>query len=260
MKWGVVVLAGGLVKDPLATALGTPRKALAQIKGKTCLTRTLEAVKEAGFLDVVTVSGGDVLPHVVHGKLVPEEKTQTQNARAGVEALPKVDAVLFLPADSPFLKPSSVLAFTQEIERKVGDSVERAWMSAGLVSLEDFTQEFPRVGVQPIVLKEGSFLSGAFFATSPTAFFSAIATIESLSESRKNQLAMLWRLGLWAVVCYLLHRVSLSDAARRLGRLFESEVFFVTGCDPTVAADIDEVADLDELRIYASLGSDGGAS
>ena len=55
MKWGVVVLAGGLVKDPLATALGTPRKALAQIKGKTAVTVTSTAGGD-GHTHSVTVN------------------------------------------------------------------------------------------------------------------------------------------------------------------------------------------------------------
>lgn len=255
MKWGVVVLAGGLVKDPLASALGTPRKALATIQGRTCLTRTLDAVQKAGFLDCVTVSGEDVAPYVTCGTLIEEKNTQTENARAGVEALPGVDAILFLPADSPFLQGSSLTAFAQEIERKVGDSTS-PWMATGLVALDDFRKAFPRVATQPIVLKDGSYLSGALFAASPEAFFGALDLINEMSNSRANQAAMLWKLGPWTVVRYLMHQVSLSEAAQRLSRIFGADVLLATGCDPTTAADIDEVSDLDELRIHASLGSE----
>lgn len=252
MKWGVVVLAGGLVKDPLASALGTPRKALATIMGKTSLAMTLCAVRDAGFLDCVTVSGDDVKPFIEHGRLVIEEETQTQNARVGVEALTNVDAVLFLPADTPFLKAESLVSFTQEIDRKVGDG-NTNWLATGLVSLSAFKHDFPRIAVHPIILADESYLSGALFAASPGAFMNAMDLIDEMSRSRKNQLSMLLKLGIGTVVRYLLHRVSLSDATTRLGQLFGAEIIFVTGCYPTSAADIDDVADLDELRIHASL-------
>jgi hypothetical protein len=75
-----------------------------------------------------------------------------------------------------------------------------------------------------------------------------------MSKSRKNQLAMLMRLGPVTVLRYLLHRVTLAEAEERLGRLFDGQAIVVPDCDPLAAADIDDVADYDEVRIHANLG------
>ena len=258
MKWGVVVAAGGLVKDPLASAIGTPRKALAVVSGRSCLARTLDAVKAAGLETCVTVSGDDVADHVHHGTLVQEAETQIENARIAVQALPAVDGVLFLPADTPMLTGAILTDFVGAVEQRVEEGQER-WFAAGLTRLSEFRREFPGIATQAIRLSDGNFLSGALFAASPDGFFHAIDVIDQMSHSRRNQLGMLWKLGLWTVVCYLMHRMSLKDAEVRLGRAMEGQAIIVTGCDPKMAADIDDVADYDEIRIHANLSQDGGS-
>ncbi|MCH8978051.1 MAG: nucleotidyltransferase family protein [Armatimonadetes bacterium] len=258
MNWGVVVAAGGLVRDPLASAIGTPRKALAVISGRSCLSRTLDAVKAAGLDTCVTVSGDDVADHVHHGELVHEAETQIENARIAVEALPPVDGVLFLPADTPMLSGAILTKFVAAVEQRIDEGQER-WFAAGLTGLSEFRKEFPGIQIQAIKLSDGDFLSGALFAASPDGFFHAIGVIDQMSHSRRNQLGMLWKLGLWTVVCYLMHRMSLNDAEQRLGRVMEGQAIIVTGCHPSMAADIDDVADYDELRIHANLSGDGSA-
>ena len=76
-----------------------------------------------------------------------------------------------------------------------------------------------------------------------------------MSASRKNQARMLLRLGPWTVLRYLMRRVSVREAEELLGRFFGGQAVIVTGCDPAMAADIDEVASYDELRIVAGLKS-----
>lgn len=253
MKWGVVVAAGGLVKDPLATSLGTPRKALAMVQGRSCLARTLDAVSGFRTSDCVVVSGEDVQSQVHHGRLVLEGDSQIENAKRAVEALGMVDAVLFLPADTPLLSAEMLDHFASEVERRA--SSER-WLAAGVTTLGEFKEILPRSPVQPVNLKDGSFLSGALYAASPSAFFHAISLLGEMSQSRKNQFAMIVKLGVWSVVRYLLHRVTVEEAEQRLGKAFDAQAIIVTGCHPLSAADIDDVADYDEIRIYASLHKD----
>ncbi len=245
------------MKDPLASALGTPRKALAMVKGRSSLAWTLDAVRDAGFADCAVVSGDDVAPHIHFGRLVLEGSGQVENARLAVETLPEAEALLFLPADSPLLTAEMLKAFVQELSpRLLG---QEKWFAAGVTTMEGFKSVFPRMEVVPINLKDGSFLSGALYATSRAGFFHAIEVIEAMSRSRKNQFAMLLRLGPWAVVRYLLHRVTIAEAEDRLGRLFDGQAIVITGCDPLMAADIDDVADYDEIRIFANLEK-GGAT
>ncbi len=254
MKWGVVVLAGGHVTDPLKGALGTSRKALASLGGQTSLARTLSAVRDAGFVECVTVSGEDVKSQVKHGYFVLEHEGQFENASVGAKEVGKMDAILFLPADTPFLEPASLIAFTSEIEKRVGGRTSN-WLAAGLVTLEDFEEAFPRLSTKPIRLKEGPHVSGALFASTPAAFRKAHAIIKAMSRSRKSQFSMLRRLGLGTFVKYVLRAISFDEAERRLSQLFGAEVMLFTGCDASTAADFDDVADFNELLTRASRGT-----
>jgi hypothetical protein len=222
------------------------------VQGRSSLARTLDAVKEAGLEQCTVVSGDDVAPHVHHGRLVMEGATQAQNARIAVENV-QGESVLFLPADTPFLSAAILQRFTQAVESRIEPGRER-WFAAGIVALQDFQSVFPRMAVTPINLKDGAFVSCALFAASRAGFFHALDVIEHMSKSRKNQLAMLMRLGPLTVLRYLLHRVTLAEAEERLGRLFDGQAIVVPGCDPLAAADIDDVADYDEVRIHANLG------
>lgn len=242
MTWGAVVAAGGLVDADLASVIGTRRKALAKVGGQTCLERTLAAVMESGVTDCATVSGEDVRHHVTFGKFVHEADRQIENARRAVEALGHVDALLFLPADSPYLDPLMLSSFMVSVQARVDPKQDR-WLAAGLTSKSEFAEEFPAIKSKPIRLKDGAFLSGALYAASPAGFRHALSMIEGMSQHRKNQLAMVARLGPWTVVRFLCRRIGLAEAELTLGRLFESQAILVTGCDPRMAVDIDDAED-----------------
>jgi hypothetical protein len=105
---------------------------------------------------------------------------------------------------------------------------------------------------KPINLKDGSFMTGALYAASPPAFFHALDLLAALSQSRKNQFRMLVRIGLWSLVRYAAGRVSLREAERRLSKAFGAQAIIVTGCDPLMAADIDDQSDYKAILAYAN--------
>jgi hypothetical protein len=186
--------------------------------------------------------------------LILEGETQIENARRAVEALGGVEAVLFLPADTPLLTALMLNSFMSAVAQR---AKEDRWLAAGVTSVEEFRQILPRTETQSINLKDGALLSGALYAASPSAFLHALKLLSEMSVSRKNQLAMLLKLGLWSVVRYLMHQVTIAEAEQRLGRAFDAQAIVITGCHPLTAADIDDVADYDELRIYASVLKEG---
>ncbi len=242
--WGVVILAGGLVSDPLASALGTPRKALAVVGGRTCVDLTLDAVRQAGFTDIVVVSGDDVREVVGDEVWIAEQNGQIENARAGVEALPGHEKILFLPADTPFLEPDMILDFIAKVnQREAGQSDH--WFAAGVCRYEEFLKILPGFEHPHIRLREGAFMSGAFYATSRRGFFHGADMFKSFSNNRRNQFKMLLRVGIVPLLRYVFHRVTIAEAERTLGRLFGGRAFVITECDPWSMADIDTA---DEYR------------
>lgn len=244
--WGLVIPAGGLVKDPLATALGTPRKALAMIGGAPCIVRTLDAAHKAGFRKIAVVSGEDVREVIGDEYFVSEGQGQIENAVAGVEFLQGCERILFMPADTPFLSADSIEHFVAGVEaRIVGTGAH--WFAAGLCPYREFLGVLPGFEHPHIKLKDGDFMSGAFFATSRAGFFNGVEQFKGFSKNRKSQIKMLMKIGIWPMVRYLFHQVSLSEGEQIMGRFFGGTAVVVPDCDPWAMADIDTVDEYQRL-------------
>ncbi|MCA0361845.1 MAG: nucleotidyltransferase family protein [Armatimonadetes bacterium] len=244
--WGVVIPAGGLVPDPLATRLGTPRKALAQILGRTSIEWTLDAVRGAGFTQIAVVSGEDVHEVIGDDHWVPESSGQIENAQAGLTALGSPSKILFLPADSPFLDPAGLREFVSEIEMR-RNLDEPKWYAAGLCTRARYEEVFPGWSNPSIRLRDADLMSGAYFATSLDGFQHGADLFRSISESRKSQFKMLLRFGLVPLVRYFFHRVSLGEAESRLSKAFSGQALIVPSADARSIADIDTVEDYERL-------------
>jgi len=245
--WGVVIPAGGLVKDPLATALGTPRKALANIGGAPCIVRTLDAVHKAGFRKIAVISGEDVREVIGEEYWVPESTGHIENAKAGVESLADCEKILFMPADTPFLTAEAILHFVNAVDHRV-EGFDGKWYSAGLCPYYKFLEILPGFEHPHIKLRDGDFMSGAFYATSRSGFFHGAEIFKDFSRNRKNQIGMLLRIGLGPLVKYLFHRVSIADGEETMGKFFDGLAVVIPDCDPWAMADIDTVDEYDRLQ------------
>lgn len=248
--WAVVIPAGGLVPDPLAAAIGTPRKALATVEGKTCVEWCVLAVSEAGFRNIAVVSGEDVREKVGPDHWVLEQSGQIENVSAGVAKFPDTHKFLFLPADTPMLTPQGITHFVQQVEART-DQASDQWLAAGLCPYKTFLQAFPGFVSPHIKLKEGDFMSGAYFAVGRSGFDRAVELVKVLSQSRKSQLKMLLRLGVWPLLQYFLHQIDLPGAERRLSKAFGATAVIVPDCDPHAMADIDTVEDFHHVLKHA---------
>lgn len=253
-NWGLVIPAGGLVKDPLATALGTPRKALAMIGGEPCVVRTLDAAHSAGFWKIAVVSGEDVREVIGDDYFVPEGTGQIENAVAGVEFLEGCERLLFMPADTPFLRPDAIEHFVNGVEKRIVGTGDK-WFAAGLCPYQEFLGVLPGFEHPHIKLKDGDFMSGAFFATSRAGFFACVDEFKGFSKNRKSQFGMLMKIGLWPMVKYLFHQVSLAEGEQIMGRFFNGTAVVVPDCDPWAMADIDTVDEYQRLAQEADQDS-----
>lgn len=245
--------------DPLASALQTARKALADIEGHKAVELTVAAVRAAGIDQIAVVSGDDVRPYVGEALWVEETGRQIPNARAGVHAVPDAQAVLFLPCDTAFLQPDGIRHYMQAVQERVIDP-DQLWFSAGVCPKAAFDEAFPGWPHPAIRLKDGDFMSGAYFATSRDAFFHGAEMFETLAASRKSQLQMLWKLGPVPLIRYLTHRVTLAEAEDRLGKLFGGQAIIVPDCDPEAMADIDTVEDYRQVQRFAARYLPSGSS
>ncbi|MFW5698023.1 MAG: NTP transferase domain-containing protein [Fimbriimonadaceae bacterium] len=251
MKWGAVIIAGGLVGDPLASALNTPRKALARIGDRSLIRRVEAAVIEAGISDCRIVSGIDLEPEITQCQLVMETDTKFESARRGVEALPPdVEAILFLPADTPFIRADDLRHFIKQTESRL-ETGDKKWYSAGLCELSRFVEMFPNVSAKPFSVKEGDFVTGALYATDRSAFYEGYELLEEVKRSRKAGLKLISKLGPLGVLRYFLRSLTLEQCAERFGRSIGGKLILVQGCSPETVAGVDTLRDWQELKRVA---------
>ena len=247
LTWGVVIPAGGLASASLAAEWGTDRKALVTLAGEPLVTYGVRAVEAAGIGPCVVVGHHDLREHVLSATWVPEAQGQMANARAGVEALPEVNALLFLPADAPLITPEGLRQFVTGIEARRPDP-EGAWFAAGLCRTLDFRAELPDWPMKSLRLRDGRWQSGAFFATSRAGFLAAESLLQELAGNRRNQLAMAWRVGFGPMLKYLSGHLTRDDAERILARALGGPCYVIPEMEPAAVADLDEPGDLARLR------------
>lgn len=237
MTWGTVVVAGGRVDEALAQAIGSDRKCLAVVEGRTCLDRVLAACAEAALGPVAVVTGDDAWKEGMPAVHVPDHERQIDNARAGVAAVPEADAVLLLPADAPFLSAAGLRAFVAGIEARPRG--ER-WLAAGLCPVDVYRGAFPECPKPSLRLRDGRWHSGAYFAASRAGFEQATGVVAGFSEDRRSQVKMAVRLGIANAFKFATGRFSLADGERVLESVFGCQVLLVPGADPESVVDIDD--------------------
>ena len=253
MNWGAVVLAGGTVDPVLAEVLGTDRKALAMCEGRSCLARTLAAVRDAGIKHSVAVGPEEVQSEVHFGDWVAEGSRQMVNARKGVDHFAGVDELLFLPSDSPLLSGDGLRHFLSAVERR---RTRDRWLAAGVCPAAVFESEFPEVPTQAVRIREGRFVSGAYYAASRDAFFGAMDIVAVMAESRKSQFGMLRRLGLGTLLKAVTGRLRLAEGEARVSQLMGAEAFAILDCDAAAMVDIDTPEDWRAVQaIFARRGA-----
>lgn len=247
LTWGIVIPAGGRASDSLAAEWGTHRKALVSLGGEPLITHGVRAVESAGLGPCAVVGHHDLRDHVLSATWVPEAQGQMANARAGIEALPDANAILFLPADAPLITPAGLRQFVAGIETRTPDH-DGPWFAAGLCRTLDFQAEFPDWPMKSLRLRDGRWQSGAFFATSRAGFLAAEALLQQLAGNRRNQLAMAWRIGLGPLLRYLTGQVTRPEAERILGRAIGGPCYIIPDMEPAAVADLDELGDLARLQ------------
>lgn len=246
MRWGVIIAAGGSETGAFAAGMGTPHKPLATFGGRPSLAWVLDAVRDAGLADCVTVGSNLVEAAVDFGSFVSEGSGAVDNVLRGLDALPNSDAFLILPSDCPALQVEDIRRYCSWLSNsKPGEK----WLSAGLTPFAEFQKLYPEIPTKALHFREGKFLSGAFFAADREGFFSASKLVTELRSHRKSPLAMASRAGLGNVLKFVARRLSLAEAPAITARLFGVETVLIDpNCHPSMAADFDDLVEFELLK------------
>jgi GTP:adenosylcobinamide-phosphate guanylyltransferase len=236
--------------DPLAVYAGVEHKALIEIGGRSMLERViaaLAAVEEIGRI-VVQIERPDLLDAHPALRAAAGDKTLEVIAAAHspsssvLAALERLGTPLLVTtADHALLLPEWVRYFVEHRERG-------ADVCAALAPSEAVLGELPQTRRTWLRFR-GRRYSGCnlfYFATPASAGVARIWL--EIENQRKRPVKMIRRLGWMTALLYLLDRLSLDGALRRLGRLAGAQLAVVEMPFGLAAVDVDKPADLDLVR------------
>lgn len=247
-----VVTAGWSPKedDPLAeyTHHDTP-KALIPIAGKPMISYVVDALAGSGYIEDIVIVALDPAAEVsfpVAVEYVPDAGGILENVEAGISHVtahyPDLDAILISSSDVPTITPDIVDAFVEECFRTDHDLyysiVERKVMEGRFPgSLRSYTH-----------LREGDFAGGDLILVRPSMAFGQRELWRGLSEARKSSLRQARLVGLGLFLRLLTHRLSLSDAERRISRVLDVRGRAVPFPYAEVGMDVDKPFQLEIVR------------
>jgi CTP:molybdopterin cytidylyltransferase MocA len=235
-----VVTAGGRVAGPLAEAIGTDIKALAQIGGRTLLETALVAAREAGARRLLVVGGPAVRAQC--GSEVDDVLDEAGEGRENVRrAMLAVDEeeLLLLTSDMPFVDAAALKQF---VAAAAGVDV-----ALPVASGAEYERAFP--GAPPHVTN----LGGERIANGNVVYFAAGATTrvlpiaQQLFDARKS----LWRMALLGpalLTKFALRRLHISDVEARAQQKFGVRARACRDLSPSLCFDIDTNADYQYAR------------
>ncbi len=244
-----VVLAGERQSgDPVAEQAGASCKAMVPIGGSPMVFRVLDALREASEVGSCLLCGPR--RSVVEGDRVLAERIASQGLRwleggdtpstsalLVLESLPPDEPVLVTTADHALLTPEMVDHFCREARRGGRDVV------AAVARHEVVSAAYPGTRRTVTRLQDGGFCGCNLFAFLTPRARAAADFWRQVEQRRKTPVLLVRAIGWGAVVRYLLGRLTLHLALRRLSERTGIEVGVVEMPFPDAAVDVDSVED-----------------
>ena len=250
-KLTALILAGSRGPgDPLAVYAGVEHKALIEIGGRSMLERVIAALAAVDSIEriVVQIERPDLLDaHPALRAAAGDRKLDVIAAAHSpsssvLVALDQLGTPLLVTtADHALLLPEWVRYFVEHRDCS-------ADVCAALASSEAVLGELPQTRRTWLRFR-GRRFSGCnlfYFATPASAGVARIWL--EIENQRKKPIKMIRRLGWTTALLYLLDKLSLDGALKRLGRLAGATLAVVEMPFGLAAVDVDKPADLDLVR------------
>ena len=153
-----VITAGGPIDGEYARRAGTDLKALAPVRGRTMISRTIDALRECG-IERIAVVGNDAVrnacaPFAVV-KIICDAGSGAANVLGALDAWPDEEPLLYLTCDLPYIDVRSLQWFLDRIDRRT--------LSMPLVEVDAFHERFPGCPPFGITLAGERVVNGGVF-------------------------------------------------------------------------------------------------
>jgi GTP:adenosylcobinamide-phosphate guanylyltransferase len=233
-----VITAGGPIDGQYAARAGTTLKALAPVRGRTMIARTIDALRACN-IDRIAVVGNsavaDACAPAARVKMVPDAGTGAANVLGALDAWADDDGLLYLTCDMPYIDAPSLRWFL--------DRIEPARLSMPLCDHAAFVRRFP--GAPPF----GITLAGERVVNAGVFYFPAgsrarVRTLgTTMFEARKAPWKMASIAGPLVLLRFLLGRASVNALEARASRVLAIPVAALRDAPPELAFDADTATD-----------------
>ena len=118
-KLYAVITAGGPIDGAYAARAGTTLKALAPMRGRTMLARTIDALRGCGIEQIAVVGNDavrDACAAIATVKMVADAGTGAGNVLGALDAWPDDATLLYLTCDMPYIDAASLQWVLDRIE------------------------------------------------------------------------------------------------------------------------------------------------
>jgi GTP:adenosylcobinamide-phosphate guanylyltransferase len=241
--FAALVLAGsrGGV-DPVAAYGGVPHKALIELGGETLLARVVGALKAAGAARIAVVSSHPkVRAEIVRlgVEVLDEAAGPSLSVKAGAAHLRT--PLVVTTADHALLQPEWITRFLADTPQGADVTVMVAPRSAVEAAAPGTKRTWLR-------LADGDWSGCNLFYLANDRALGVIDLWRRVEAERKRPWKMAQILGPGMLLRYLFRRLSLRDAAARLGDLAGVRAAIVETPYGLASVDVDKPADLDLVR------------
>lgn len=238
--------------DPVAEAAGLRWKALAPAAGQPMLQRVLLTLLACPSVGPIAVAAAD--PGLLDGlealraplaegriSLLPTAAGPAASVAAGWKSLGRPCPTLVTTADHPLLTPALVEDFCARALAASGGGGD---LAAGLVPATAIRAAFPESRRTYLRFSEESYSGANLFALLTPRAAAAIDFWRGVERDRKRPWRIARRVGLGALAAYLLRRLTLESALRRLSAAAGAEGRAVVLSEAWAAVDVDKPDDL----------------
>ena len=249
-KFTAVVLAADRgPDDPVARAAGVRCKSLTPVGGKPMVFRVLDALTASRMVNTYILCGPpkgimdqepDLGTLIASGRVkwLENQATPSSSAFHVLQTLPHETPVLLTTADHALLSARIVDYFCSEAQASGCDVV------AGVARHEAVTAAYPQTRRTATRLEDGAYCGCNLFAFLTPRARLAADFWRRVEKQRKNPLRVIRVLGWRAVSRYLMGRLSLDEALKRMSHRLGFKAGAVVLPFPEAAVDVDSVSDL----------------
>ncbi|MEW6447797.1 MAG: nucleotidyltransferase family protein [Bacillota bacterium] len=236
-----LVLAGSPNTGTLRDVSPVPFEALIDIHGRPLTAYVIEALLETPVISRVVVVGPQELKKAVESErlvILPPRGGLLENLAAGLEALYSTSRVLVVTGDLALLTPPAVEAFLRLCESGEAD------VYYPVVPRDAVEKAYPAIKRTYVRLRDGVFTGGNVGLVDPAMLLKSLDRARDFVRLRKKPLRLALIVGPGVLCRFLLGRLSLGEAEKKVSRILGLRGRAVIAFIPEIGMDVDKPDDL----------------